>query len=116
VPLTTSRSELERRAANVSESIAQRIGTPIALTWDEPADDELEPLAWLLAMVEDVVLELAEDHLFADAMRGRVKRLRLGVGLPHLVFSDGVLTITTPAAWNDRATRASLKRELEALL
>jgi hypothetical protein len=118
VPISSaSRAELERKAANVTEALAQKVGTPIDIKLELTGDDENEPLAWLLALVEDVVLDLAQGQHFADAMRGRVKQLKLGVGRhSHLAFIDGVLGIITAMAWNDRTTRESLRRELEALL
>jgi hypothetical protein len=112
-----TRAELERRASALKEVLAQRVGTPIDLVFEATDDDALEPLGWLLGMVEQVLLELLGHEPFANSMRGRVKRLKLGVGLhAHLVFADGVLTINTPAEWNERATPEALTRELEALL
>lgn len=113
----SSKEELLRRAANVTEAVAQKVGTPIPIVFDGLSEENLEPLGWLLGLLEDVALELAERPDFADAMRGRVKGVHLGVGRhAHLVFSDGVLTLSTPMAWNDRASPQSLKSELEALL
>ncbi len=110
-----TRAQLERHAADVTEALAQKVGTPIAFVL-EPAE-QVEPLDWLLRQVEEVLLELTQDQRFADAMRGRVRQLKLGLSVnAGLVFADGVLTFTTPTAWNKRTSREALERELRALL
>jgi hypothetical protein len=110
-----TRAQLERRAADVTEALAQKVGTPIAFVLE--ATEHLEPLDWLLRQVEEVLLELAQDQRFADAMRGRVRQIKLGLSVnAGLVFADGVLTFTTPTGWNKRTTREALERELRALL
>ncbi len=112
---STTKLQLERRLANVSEALAQKVGTPIELVIE--ATEPLEPLDWLLTQIEEVLLELTSDRRFADAMRGRVRRIKLGLGVNSgLVFADGTLTFTTPTAWNKRTGRESLERELRALL
>jgi hypothetical protein len=112
---TTTRAQLERRASDVTEALAQKVGTPIAFVLE--ATDALEPLDWLLRAVEEVLLELAQDQRFADAMRGRVRQIKLGLSVNSgLVFADGVLTFTTPTGWNKRTSREALERELRALL
>jgi hypothetical protein len=112
---STTKLQLERHLANVSEALAQKVGTPIELV--AQAADQLEPLEWLLTQVEEVLLELTTDQRFADGMRGRVRRITLALGVNSgLAFADGALTITTPTAWNKRTGRESLERELRALL
>lgn len=117
-PPPPTREELLARAASATEALAEKVGTPIAFEL-ELGDDEaaLEPLGWLLRLAQRVLLEVAAAPASADALRGRVKAVKLALGIQPLTsFADGSLIITTPSAWNKRATAQSLRRELEALL
>lgn len=117
-PPPPTREELLARAAAASEALAQKVGTPIAFEL-ELGDDQalLEPLDWLLALARAALLDVASTPSVAGAIRGRVKRVRLAVGIqPLTAFADGGLLITTPVAWNKRATAEALHRELEGLL
>jgi len=117
-PPPPTREELVSRAAAASEALAEKVGTPIAFELELGDDDvALEPLDWLLRLARTTLLEVAARPAAADALRGRVKQVRLALGIqPLTAFVDGALVITTPAAWNKRTTADSLKRELEALL
>lgn len=114
-----TRDDVHRHLLAAQETLAAAVGTPLeielALT---DADDDLEPLDWLLQHATEVLAAIARrDALAAGALRGRVQTLRLAVGMqPLTAFADGVLSITTPASWNRRTDRDSLTRELEALL
>lgn len=113
----TTREQLSQHLANVSEALAQKVGAPIDIEMYPSSDEELEPLDWLLNLSEEVLLDLVQDQRIADGLRGRVKKIRLSTGIAGtLVFADGVLSFSTPIAWNKRTSRESLKRELEALL
>lgn len=114
-----TRVELQRRLVEAYEIVAQKVGTPIELEIEDGEDSARnEPLDWLLKLVQRAIVELTtEQPRAADALRGKVKKIRLSVGLHHhLVFADGTLHVTTPSAWNSRSPYESVKRELAALL
>jgi hypothetical protein len=114
---SVTREQLSQRVANVSEALAQKVGTPIDIEMFPSSDAELEPLSWLLTMAEEVLLDVVHDQRIAASLRGRVKKIRLGTGIAGtLVFADGILSFSTPIAWNKRTSRESLRRELEAML
>jgi hypothetical protein len=117
-PPPPTKEELLNRASLASEAIAEKVGTPIAIELELGDDDAaLEPLDWLLRQVRAALLDVASTPSSADAMRGRVKQVRLTVGIqPLTAFADGALVITTPLSWNKRASPDGLRRELAALL
>lgn len=117
-PPPPTRDELHSRAEAAAEALAEKVGTPIAFELALGDDDaHLEPLDWLLRLARATLLDVAKDLSKADALRGRVKRVRLAVGIqPLTAFADGALVITTPLAWNKRATPEALRAELSALL
>lgn len=115
------RMELRRRAAELGGRLAAAVGRemPVEVSFDGAPEDDGSgnALAHLLGAVEAVLDNLAADEMARAALREKVSRIELKMGMPSGAALDaGKLVLRTavePARW---LTREELRASIESVL
>jgi hypothetical protein len=120
-PPPPTKLELRRRLAERQVSLAATLGTPLELEVDwESLPPEPEALAALDALgtrAFSVLDELTRDLMGLEALRTRVRKLRLAVGsAPQVLREQQALLLVTTAPAAGWLSKDELRRAIEKVL